>query len=104
MPLQYDSQQATASSAPTKPSSHLMTIIRGQVPSILQMDNPIVDFLVITPSPHIAGMNFEMKTLFCLSMKSWMISHFLLLDAPDPSALVVLLENDLAVIDLKSEK
>ncbi|CAF0818239.1 unnamed protein product [Didymodactylos carnosus] len=74
------SSAAAASSAtpPAKPSSHFLTIIRGQTTNVLHMDNSIVDFHVLSSSPHVA-------------------------DVPDPSAVVVLLENDLVVIDLKTE-
>ena len=61
------------------------------------MDSAIVDFLVITPSPHIAGSLTPLDTMDLESSSS-------LVEAPDPSAVVVLLENDLVVIDLKSDK
>ncbi|UJR25564.1 hypothetical protein I4U23_006909 [Adineta vaga] len=73
MPQQTDHQQSSS-----KPSSYFLTILRGQSTNVLHMDNSIIDFHVITPSPHIA-------------------------DVPDALAVVVLLENDLVVIDLKTE-
>jgi len=39
----------------SKSSSFYFTILRGQTAKVLQMDNSIVDFHVISPSPHIAG-------------------------------------------------
>ncbi|CAF4353368.1 unnamed protein product, partial [Adineta steineri] len=77
MPLQNDYPQTSINTS-LKSSSYFLTILRGQAINVLHMDNAIVDFQVITPSPHIA-------------------------DTPDPSAVVVLLENDLVVIDLKSD-
>ena len=50
MPLQADHQQTSS-----KSSSSFMTILRGQTTNVLHMDNAIVDFQVITASPHIAG-------------------------------------------------
>ena len=63
MPPQADQQQAAAAAAanagvaspPPKPSSFFLTILRGQTTNVLHMDNTIIDFHVITPSPHIAG-------------------------------------------------
>ncbi|CAF3572963.1 unnamed protein product [Rotaria sordida] len=84
MPTPTDPQQILSTnptvntSPPPKSSSHFLTILRGQTTNVLHMDNPIVDFHVVTASPHIA-------------------------DTPDPSAIIVLLENDLVMIDLKSE-
>ncbi|CAF1230907.1 unnamed protein product [Adineta steineri] len=83
MPAQTESQQSPSTNAatgttPSKPSSYFLTILRGPTTNVLHMDNAIVDFTVITSSPHIA-------------------------DIPDPTAVVVLLENDLVVIDLKSD-
>ncbi|CAF4065954.1 unnamed protein product [Rotaria sp. Silwood2] len=83
MPPQTDSQQilstnTTVNTPPPKPSSYFLTILRGQTTNVLHMDNPIVDFHIVTASPYIS-------------------------DAPDPSAIIVLLENDLVMIDLKSE-
>jgi syntaxin-binding protein 5 len=75
---QQQQQQTSSNSISSKPSSYFLTILRGQTTNVLHMDNSIIDFHVISPSPHIA-------------------------DIPDPSAIVVLLENDLVVIDLKSE-
>ena len=103
MPAQTDVQQTTstnttAGTTPPKPSSYFLTIVRGQTTNVLHMDDAIIDFHVITPSPHIAGtVNF----LRCFGLFS-KISFSL--DVPDPSAVVVLLENDLVVIDLKSDK
>ena len=102
IPPHTDQQQAaaptaaTAGSPPPKPSSFFLTILRGQTTNVLHMDSSIVDFLVITPSPHIAGSLSAAKEIDPYSSSP--------LDAPDPSAVVVLLENDLVVIDLKSEK
>ncbi|CAF3672239.1 unnamed protein product [Rotaria sordida] len=79
MPSQTDQQQASGNNTqPSKPSSYFLTILRGQTTNVLHMDNSIVDFHVISPSPHIA-------------------------DVPDPSGVVILLENDLVMIDLKNE-
>ncbi|CAF4694448.1 unnamed protein product, partial [Rotaria magnacalcarata] len=78
MPSQTDQQQITGNAQSSKPSSYFLTILRGQTTNVLHMDSPIVDFHVISPSPHIA-------------------------DVPDPSAVAILLENDLVMIDLKSE-
>ncbi|CAF1109170.1 unnamed protein product, partial [Didymodactylos carnosus] len=75
---QLSPPSAAATTAPPKPSSHFLTILRGQTTNVLHMDNSIVDFHVLSSSPHIS-------------------------DVPDPSAVVVLLENDLVVIDLKTE-
>jgi hypothetical protein len=58
MPSQTDSQQTTSansSAPPPKPSSYFLTILRGQTTNVLHMDNSIVDFHVLTASPHIAG-------------------------------------------------
>ncbi|CAF3849723.1 unnamed protein product [Rotaria magnacalcarata] len=81
MPNQTDPQQISVvntNTPPSKPSAFFLTILRGQTTNVLHMDNAIVDFHVITASPHIA-------------------------DAPDPLAIAVLLENDFVMIDLKSE-
>ncbi len=100
MPAQTDVQQVsssntTTSTTPPKPSSYFLTIVRGQTTNVLHMDNAIIDFCVITPSPHIAGIfNLTIEIEFVFSS----------IDVPDPSAVVVLLENDLVVIDLKSDK
>lgn len=62
MPAQTDSQQTTANSSnstPSKPSSFFLTILRGQTTNVLHMDNTIIDFHILTPSPHIAGMFFS---------------------------------------------
>jgi len=60
MPAQTDSQQTVATNAsnstPSKPSSFFLTILRGQTTNVLHMDNTIIDFHIVTPSPHIAGM------------------------------------------------
>lgn len=97
MPAQTDTQQSSNSSThatPPKPSSYFLTIVRGQTTNVLHMDNAIVDFHIITASPHISGrLNF---------FSTCLISS--LLEIPDPSAVVVLLENDLVVIDLKSDR
>lgn len=51
-------QKPTSASVPlSKPSSYFLTIHRGQSTNVLLMDNPIVDFHVISPSPHIAGLH-----------------------------------------------
>lgn len=97
MPIQNEQQQTSANSPPGKPSSFFLTVLRGQTTNVLHMDNSIVDFQVISPSPHIAG-KFDQKNT--LRQKP----IFVRLDVPDPSAVVVLLENDLVVIDLKTEK
>ena len=100
MPAQTDPQQTSNSSTqatPPKPSSYFLTIVRGQTTNVLHMDNAIIDFHVVTPSPHIAGRSNSLK----ITIISFV---FFSLDVPDPSAVVVLLENDLVVIDLKSEK
>ena len=60
MPSQTESQQnsspnANMNVAPPKPSSYFLTILRGQTTNVLHMDNAIVDFHVITSSPHISG-------------------------------------------------
>jgi len=56
MPSQTDSNQpTTAGATPSKPSSYFLTILRGQTTNVLHMDNAIIDFHVITASPHIAG-------------------------------------------------
>jgi hypothetical protein len=60
MPAETDSQlnsSGNASTGPTppKPSSYFLTILRGQTTNVLHMDNAIVDFHIITSSPHIAG-------------------------------------------------
>lgn len=56
MPAQTDVQQASPTNAtPPKPSPYFLTIVRGQTTNVLHMDNAIIDFHVITPSPHIAG-------------------------------------------------
>ena len=61
MPFQTDHQQ-TSTNTSSKPSSHFLTILRGQTTNVLHMDNSIIDFHVLTPSPHIAGMmNFKLK-------------------------------------------
>ena len=60
MPAQTDSQQTVATNAsnstPSKPSSFFLTILLGQTTNVLHMDNTIIDFHIVTPSPHIAGM------------------------------------------------
>ncbi|CAF1035478.1 unnamed protein product [Rotaria sp. Silwood1] len=83
MPVQIDSQQIPSTNTTVnvplyKPSSDFLTILRGQTINVLNMDSAIIDFHVITASPHIT-------------------------DAPDPSAIIVLLENNLVIVDLKSE-
>lgn len=58
MPAQTDTQQNLNSSThatPPKPSSYFLTIVRGQTTNVLHMDNAIVDFHIITQSPHISG-------------------------------------------------
>jgi hypothetical protein len=56
MPFQTDHQQTSS-----KNSSHFLTILRGQTTNVLHMDNSIIDFHVLTPSPHIAGLlNFKL--------------------------------------------
>jgi hypothetical protein len=58
MPSHTDSQQTTPTNTgapPSKPSSYFLTILRGQTTNVLHMDNAIVDFHVLTASPHIAG-------------------------------------------------
>jgi hypothetical protein len=60
MPAHADVQQSSSSntttgSSPPKPSSFFLTIVRGQTTNVLHMDNAIIDFQVITPSPHLAG-------------------------------------------------
>jgi hypothetical protein len=60
MPIQTDTHQnlstnTTAGTTPSKPSSYFLTILRGQTTNVLHMDNAIIDFHVITSSPHIAG-------------------------------------------------
>lgn len=53
-------QKSTSAQVPlSKPSSYFLTILRGQTTNVLHMDNAIVDFHVISPSPHIAGMRKE---------------------------------------------
>lgn len=52
MPSQND--QSVNSQGP-KSSSYFLTILRGQTTNVLHMDNAIVDFHVVSPSPHIAG-------------------------------------------------
>jgi hypothetical protein len=101
MPPQADQQQttSTAASTPPKPSSYFLTILRGQTTNVLHMDNSIIDFHVITPSPHIAGICHVSRCLL-----HFMYDELNTSDVPDPSAIVVLLENDLVVIDLKSER
>jgi len=57
MPSQTDSHQTTtAGTTPPKPSSYFLTILRGQTTNVLHMDNSIIDFQVISPSPYIAGL------------------------------------------------
>lgn len=51
----HTEQQPTSGSSLTKPSSYFLTILRGQTTNVLHMDNAIVDFHVVSPSPHIAG-------------------------------------------------
>lgn len=62
MPAHTDAQHPSSSntnptttSTPAKPSSYFLTILRGQTTNVLHMDNAIIDFHIITPSPHIAG-------------------------------------------------
>ena len=66
MPAQTDAPQAASTnSTPSKPSSYFLTIVRGQTTNVLHMDNSIIDFHVITPSPHLAGtINFPQIILF----------------------------------------
>lgn len=108
MPAQTDTQQTLSNSSsqttPSKPSSYFLTIVRGQTTNVLHMDNAIVDFHVVTPSPHIAGRSNSRERDIFLSKITIVSFFFFVLDVPDPSAVVVLLENDLVVIDLKSEK
>jgi hypothetical protein len=56
MPSQTEHQQISTNSPSSKPSSYFLTILRGQTTNVLHMDNSIVDFHVISPSPHIAGL------------------------------------------------
>jgi hypothetical protein len=103
MPTQTDSHQTsstntTAGTTPSKPSSYFLTILRGQTTNVLHMDNAIIDFHIVSSSPHIAGI-FNYFKYFLFNVRCNFI-----LDIPDPSAVVVLLENDLVVIDLKSDK
>ena len=51
MPQQNDQQQNSL-----KNSSCFLTVLRGQTTNVLHMDNSIIDFYVVTPSPHIAGL------------------------------------------------
>ena len=97
MPSQADQQQSTNQVHPGKPSSFFLTILRGQTTNVLHMDNSIIDFHVITPSPHIAG---QYESLLRRSIEL----RFFAVEVPDPLAIVVLLDNDLVVIDLKTEK
>lgn len=55
MPTQTENLQISSNSPSTKPSSYFLTILRGQTTNVLHMDNSIIDFHVISPSPHIAG-------------------------------------------------
>jgi hypothetical protein len=64
MPSQTDYQQTSTNTPPSKPSSYFLTILRGQTTNVLHMDNSIVDFHVISPSPHIAGLSNVFKNLF----------------------------------------
>lgn len=48
MPTKSDQQ-------PAKPSSYFLTMLRGQTTNVLHMDSAIIDFHVVSPSPHIAG-------------------------------------------------
>ncbi len=52
---QQQQQQTSSNSISSKPSSYFLTILRGQTTNVLHMDNSIIDFHVISPSPHIAG-------------------------------------------------
>jgi hypothetical protein len=56
MPSQTEHQQISSNSPSSKPSSHFLTILRGQTTNVLHMDNSIIDFHVISPSPYIAGL------------------------------------------------
>jgi hypothetical protein len=56
MPSQTEYQQISSNSPPSKPSSYFLTILRGQTTNVLHMDNSIIDFQVISPSPYIAGL------------------------------------------------
>jgi hypothetical protein len=61
MPFQTDHQQTSS-----KSSSHFLTILRGQTTNVLHMDNSIIDFHVLTPSPHIAGLlNIKLMGKHC---------------------------------------
>ena len=100
MPSQIDRSSQVSSNATTssKSSSRFLTIIHGQTPNVLHMDNSIVDFHVISSSPHITSwFYFEINDVKFLNLS-------LFQDTPDPLAIAVLLENDLLLIDLKSEK
>ena len=57
MPHPNEQKQTSASVPLSKPSSYFLTILRGQSTNVLHMDNPIVDFHVISSSPHIAGLH-----------------------------------------------
>jgi len=90
-------QQTSSNSISSKPSSFFLTILRGQTTNVLHMDNSIIDFHVISPTPQNAGL---LKEKICFPKKKILFVK----DIPDPSAVVVLRKNDLVVIDLKSEK
>lgn len=72
MPAQTDTQQTstTAHSTPSKPSSYFLTILRGQTTNVLHMDNSIIDFHIITPSPHIAGRFYLLRNFLFLIKNS----------------------------------
>ena len=97
MPSQTDQQQPTNQVHPGKPSSFFLTILRGQTTNVLHMDNSIIDFHVITPSPHIAG---QWKSVLRRSIRPFLLS----VEVPDPLAVVVLLDNDLVVIRLENRE
>ena len=59
MPSPNEQKQTSAQVQLSKPSPYFLTILRGQTTNVLHMDNAIVDFHVISPSPHIAGMSRE---------------------------------------------
>jgi len=56
MPSQTEQQQISTNFPSSKPSSYFLTILRGQTTNVLHMDNSIIDFQVISPSPYIAGL------------------------------------------------
>lgn len=68
MPNQTDPQQISSTNAnapPSKPSAYFLTILRGQTTNVLHMDNAIIDFHVVTSSPHMAGELISIPNNFC---------------------------------------